>query len=85
MTERDDRIREIAYFLWLEEGRPEDQAERHWQAAEILFDSEPVERKRTEGEPPGDPAAVSQEEPVAPPSRRDVAGSSTSQRRLWKR
>ena len=67
MTERDDRIREIAYFLWLQEGRPEDQAERHWQAAEILFNSEPVERKRIEGEPPGDPAGVSQE-PAAPPS-----------------
>jgi Protein of unknown function (DUF2934) len=55
MTDRDDRIRELAYFLWLEEGCPEGQAERHWQAAEILFDSERGERKRSEGEPPGDP------------------------------
>jgi Protein of unknown function (DUF2934) len=55
MTDRDDRIRELAYFLWLEEGCPEGQAERHWQAAEILFDSGHLERKRAEGEPPGDP------------------------------
>jgi len=54
MTDRDDRIRELAYFLWLEEGCPEGQAERHWRTAESLFDSE-LERKRIEGEPPGDP------------------------------
>jgi Protein of unknown function (DUF2934) len=56
MTDRDDRIRELAYLLWLEEGCPEGQAERHWQTAETLFDSERLERKRIEGEPPGDPA-----------------------------
>jgi hypothetical protein len=56
MTDRDDRIRELAYLLWLEEGCPEGQAERHWQAAETLFDSEDLdERKRIDGEPPGDP------------------------------
>ena len=55
MTDRGDRIREIAYFLWLEEGRPEGAAERHWLAAETLLDSEPLERKRIEGEPPGEP------------------------------
>lgn len=56
MTDRDDRIREIAYFLWLDEGRPEGEAERHWLAAEALLESEPLERKRIEGEPPGEPA-----------------------------
>ena len=34
MTHRNDRIRESAYFLSLEEGRPDDAAERHWLAAE---------------------------------------------------
>jgi len=53
MTDRDDRIRELAYFLWLEEGCPEGQAERHWETAETLFDSE--HRRGIEGEPPGDP------------------------------
>jgi Protein of unknown function (DUF2934) len=55
MTDRNDRIREIAYFLWLEDGCPDGADERHWLAAETLFDSEPVERKRIEGEPPGEP------------------------------
>ena len=55
MTDRDERIRELAYLLWLEEGRPEGQSERHWQTAETLFDSD-QDRKRIEGEPPGDSA-----------------------------
>jgi hypothetical protein len=55
MADRNDRIREFAYFLWLEEGCPEGQAERHWSAAEALLDSGEVERKEIEGEPPGDP------------------------------
>ena len=53
--DRNDRIREIAYFLWLDEGCPEGGAERHWSAAEALLESEPLERKRMEGEPPGEP------------------------------
>jgi len=55
MTDRDDRIREIAYFLWLEEGCPEGAAGRHWLAAETRLESDPLERKRIEGEPPGEP------------------------------
>jgi Protein of unknown function (DUF2934) len=58
MTDRDERVRELAYFLWLEEGRPEGQAERHWLTAETLVESDPLERKRIEGEPPGEPATV---------------------------
>ena len=46
MADRDDRIRELAYLLWLEEGYPEGQAERHWLAAEILVDSEPRAKAR---------------------------------------
>jgi Protein of unknown function (DUF2934) len=56
MTDRDDCIRELAYLLWLEEGCPEGQAERHWQTVETIFDTERLERKCIEGEPPGDPA-----------------------------
>lgn len=29
----DQRVRERAYFLWLEEGRPEGRALEHWMAA----------------------------------------------------
>jgi hypothetical protein len=58
MTDRNDRIHEIAYFLWLDEGCPEGEAERHWSAAEAMADAEPSERKRIEGEPPGEPVSV---------------------------
>lgn len=34
--DREERIREVAYFLWLEEGCPEGQADRHWAAAEAV-------------------------------------------------
>lgn len=32
-SERERRIREQAYFLWLEEGRPEGRADVHWRMA----------------------------------------------------
>ena len=53
--DRNDRIREIAYFLGLDEGCPEGEEERHWAAAKALLESEPEQRKRIEGEPPGEP------------------------------
>jgi hypothetical protein len=68
--DRDSRIREIAYFLWLDEGRPDGDAERHWTSAEALLDSEPQERKRIEGEPPGEPLG---EAPPPPRARRERA------------
>lgn len=67
MTGREDRIREIAYLLWEEEGRPADQEARHWQMAESALDQEEAEeddRKIIEGEPPG----ATPEEDVALPS-----------------
>ena len=50
MSDREERIREIAYFLWIEDGCPEGEAERHWLAAEALVEPEPLE-----GETPDDP------------------------------
>jgi hypothetical protein len=54
MNDRDQRIREIAYFLWLEEGRPDGQADRHWRTAETIFEAEDAKGELVEGEPPGD-------------------------------
>ena len=54
MDDRDQRIREIAYFLWLEEGCPEGEADRHWAAAEALVnaqDAEPGDAERDDAEP----------------------------------
>jgi len=80
MTDRNHRIREIAYFLWLDEGCPDGEAERHWSRAEAMADSEPSERKRVEGEPPGEPASESAAtgEARAPPrNSRDLASPSS--------
>jgi hypothetical protein len=65
MIDREQRIRDIAYFLWLEEGRPEGEAERHWRKAEGLVGSEPEgvdlvasepeEQARVEGDLPSEP------------------------------
>jgi hypothetical protein len=65
MTDREQRIRDIAYFLWLEEGSPEGRAERHWLEAEGLVGSEPEEEARVEGELPAElkkePASIATE------------------------
>jgi hypothetical protein len=55
MADREDRIRELAYLLWLEEGYPEGQAERHWLKAETLIESEPpAKTRRKRGAPAGE-------------------------------
>jgi hypothetical protein len=43
------RVREIAYRLWQEEGCPEGEALRHWFAAKAILDSE-AERDASGGE-----------------------------------
>ena len=58
-TDRNERIREIAYFMWLDEGCPEGEEQRHWTTAETMVESEPSERKQIEGEPPGEPVRKS--------------------------
>jgi len=39
MTSRERLIREIAYDLWEQEGRPEGHSERLWLAAEARFEA----------------------------------------------
>jgi hypothetical protein len=36
----DERIREMAYYLWEQEGRPENQADRHWVAAVAIVEAQ---------------------------------------------
>jgi hypothetical protein len=43
-SEREARIRERAYRLWLEEGRPEGRAEAHWDMASELVAIEENQR-----------------------------------------
>ena len=40
MTDREERIREIAYPLWALEGRPEGRSDSHWFEAVSLYESE---------------------------------------------
>ena len=42
------RVREIAYQLWQEEGCPEGEALRHWFTAEAIFHSEGADRDEAE-------------------------------------
>ena len=46
-TERDRRIRDRAYALWVEDGRPEGRSDEHWLRAE---------REAGESEAPEDPS-----------------------------
>ena len=59
MADENDRVRERAYFLWLEEGCPEGQAERHWLAAETLIEGDSPEPTPIEGEPAEEPTRES--------------------------
>jgi hypothetical protein len=73
-ADREARVREIAYFLWQQEGHPEGAGDRHWFAAEALCDSEGPERNGVEGEPPGD---VKEPAQALPPAARKRKGATT--------
>jgi hypothetical protein len=55
MDDREQRIREIAYFLWEQEAYPDGRAEEHWAAAEAVADAQDAERKTGEEDPQGKP------------------------------
>jgi Protein of unknown function (DUF2934) len=55
MDDREQRIREIAYFLWEQEGYPDGRAEEHWAAAEAVVDAQDAERNKGEEDPRGKP------------------------------
>jgi hypothetical protein len=64
MKDRDQRIREIACYLWEQEGCPEDQAERHWSAALAVVGTQDAEAENMEEDPRG---AAFKEPPVSAP------------------
>jgi hypothetical protein len=57
MDDREQRIREIAYFLWEEEGYPDGRADQHWAAAEAVVDAQDAERENGEEDPQVEPPA----------------------------
>lgn len=58
MTDREERIRQLAHRIWESEGRPAGQAQRHWRMAEKLVDAEPTA--------PAQPAAGDAKPPPKP-------------------
>jgi predicted subunit of tRNA(5-methylaminomethyl-2-thiouridylate) methyltransferase len=46
--EREQRIRERAYQIWLEEGKPEGGAQQHWERALEAIEKEQKEEKKEE-------------------------------------
>ena len=61
MPHREKRIQEIAYHLWVQEGRPEGHSDRHWHAAVELYEAEISKGRSVEAEPLEEPGA---EKPV---------------------
>lgn len=65
MNENEQRIRELAYDIWVSEGRPHGEDERHWEMARKLAEAEarsgdkPASRARKTATKPTDatPAA----------------------------
>ena len=51
------QIAEAAYFLWIEEGKPEDRAHDHWTRARALLET-PVKPRKTRAKPASRKAAA---------------------------
>ena len=60
MSDLESRIRERAYYLWLQEGCPEGRAEVHWDEASELVAIEDNQKRtmRPAPQPDDDPATV---------------------------
>jgi hypothetical protein len=50
--EKEQRIRERAYQIWLDEGQPEGHDKEHWQQAEIQVSTEAVDQPANGAQPP---------------------------------
>lgn len=82
----ESRIREIAYQIWLVEGQPEGQHERHWDMARKLVEAEqqqpPSPSTATESRPkpvmaPPPPSTERIVRTAAPRKHRQTNGSTT--------
>lgn len=60
MSDRESRIRERSYYLWLHEGCPEGRGDVHWDEASELVAIEDNQRLTTRPVPPADrnPATI---------------------------
>jgi hypothetical protein len=65
LNDREQRIRERAHAIWLEEGEPAGEHERHWEAACREIDAQAAASADTDGTPEAQTAASAGAE-VAP-------------------
>ena len=72
MTDRETRVQEIAYQLWVKEGRPEGRHDAHWYEAEAVYDAE-VAGGEGKANPPDDLALSSEKAAAASESREEAA------------
>ncbi|WP_110674568.1 MULTISPECIES: DUF2934 domain-containing protein [Salinicola] len=58
MSNREQRVRMLAYRIWESEGRPEGQGERHWAMAERIVEAENAREEEQEWEPAHDESPI---------------------------
>jgi hypothetical protein len=84
MPHREKRIQEIAYHLWVQEGRPEGHSDRHWHTAVELYEAEIPKGRSVEAEPLEEPGtekpARSIRAKAARPTAERAAASKKSER-----
>ncbi len=66
MDDLEQRIRERAYRIWLEEGRPEGRAKAHWDMARDLLAIEANQRDTTKPNPASPSVGGAFQRPVEP-------------------
>jgi len=72
--DRDEEIRQIAFYLWLDEGCPQGRHHEHWLKAESIW------RERRAADSPDTPRPVRRRKTVAPPRAKKPAGKARPRR-----
>ena len=94
MDDKDDMIRDRAYAIWQEEGRPEGRDADHWHRAEaeqaagpVDTDDDPTAAVDASGLPGADPSAAAPawEEPAAPNTTTDAPAAASPLAKLKKK
>ncbi len=75
MSEREQRVREIAHRLWEEEGRPADQEKRHWATAERMVDAQQSASTADSEAPTASAAATGKRRAARTPAKRTPAAA----------
>jgi hypothetical protein len=74
MDDRERRLRELAYEVWEEAGRPAGQEERHWSEAEKRYATE-QQSARPSGKAPAQPRSTAKKDKTGPAPAEDEAAA----------